>query len=301
MNPANIPMLVAFLAMMALTNSASSRAATIQHFPDQIVGEEFNYTVARGDDLVSISARYGVPEAVLSEQNSIARGARLHRGQILRIDDRHAVPKTLSDGIIINVPQRMLFYFEHGRLVSYYPVSLGRRDWRTPTGVFTVTKKREHPTWIVPASIQEEMEENGDEVETEVPPGPDNPLGDYALDLSIEGYRIHGTNAPTSIYAFRTHGCIRLHPADIEDLYGRVAIGTPGEIIYQPVTLTATGDHRIFLEVDRDIYRRTPDALAAAHAAAEIQNLNNDIDWGAAEEVVRRAEGIAREVERHPN
>jgi len=300
MNRANLLILLVIAMMLALMDCASSQAATLQAVLDLVAGGEFNYSVGAGDDLVSISARYGVTEAILARDNSIARDARLHRRQILRIDNRHAVPKGLNDGIVINIPQRMLFYFEHGTLISYYPVSLGRRDWRTPTGKFTIIAKREHPTWIVPPSIQEEMEENGKEVETEVPPGQDNPLGDYALDLSIEGYRIHGTNAPASIYAFRTHGCIRLHPADIEDLYRRVAIGTPGEIIYQPVTLTATGAGEVFLEVDRDIYRRTPDAMAALRAAAEVQNLNDDIDWSKAEEVVRRADSFVCEVGRHP-
>jgi len=263
------------------------------------VGSEFDYTVGRGEDLVSISARCGEPETVIASSNAIKRDARLKRGQILHIDNRHIVPDALHDGIVINIPQRMLFYFEHGSLVSYYPVSLGRRTWHTPVGKFTVVGKREHPTWVVPPSIQEEMEENGEEVEAEVPPGPDNPLGDYALDLSIEGYRIHGTNAPVSIYAFRTHGCIRLHPADIEDLYKRIAIGAPGEIIYRPVMLAAADDGRVFVEANRDIYNRLPDALQELRSAAEIQNLSNRIDWQAAEEVLHRAQGIAREVERH--
>ena len=52
-----------------------------------------------------------------------------------------------------------------------------------------------------------------------MPPGPDNPLGKHWLGLSIHGYGIHGTIAPSSIYQFRTHGCIRLHPDDIAELF----------------------------------------------------------------------------------
>ena len=290
---------VLMAAILDLAHPALTRAATIVSVPDQLVGSEFKHVVVRGDDLVGLSARYGISEAALARTNALKSGALLKRGQVLTIDDRHLVPKILHDGILINIPQRMLFYFEGGSLVSYYPVSLGRRSWRTPIGTFKVIGKREHPTWVVPPSIQEEMEENGEEVETEVPPGPDNPLGDYALDLSMEGYRIHGTIAPLSIYAFRTHGCIRLHPADIEDLYGRVAIGRPGEIIYNPVMLAAMPDGRIFLEVNRDIYRRAAEGLAALRASAEMQNFGDRIDWQAAETVLNRAEGIAREVGRH--
>ena len=291
-------MLAIAIVLLSLVNPPASCAATLQEVPNLVAGGEFDYVVERGDDLVSLSARYGISEALLASGNSRKRDVRLRRGEVLRIDNRHLVPKNPGDGIIINIPQRMLFYFERGALVSYYPVSLGRRDWRTPTGSFIVDGKRVHPTWIVPPSIQNEMEENGKEVETEVPPGPDNPLGDYALDLTLPGYRIHGTIAPLSIYAFRTHGCIRLHPADIEDLFGRVAIGATGEIIYQPVMLAATPDGRVFLEANRDIYRRAPESLAALRAAAEIQNVSERIDWQLAEKVLSRAEGIAREVGR---
>jgi L,D-transpeptidase ErfK/SrfK len=290
---------ITLISILNLTKANLICAATIQSIPNRIAGSEFNYVVERGDNLVALSARYGISEAQLEEANGIKPGARLQHGQILSIDNRHIVPKALDKGILINIPQRMLFYFERGALVSYYPVGLGRRSWRTPVGTFNVIGKREQPTWVVPPSIQDEMEENGEEVKTEVPPGPENPLGDYALDLSLEGYRIHGTIAPMSIYAFRTHGCIRLHPADIEDLYQRVAKGERGEIIYQPVMLAATGDGRIFLEVNRDMYKRGPKALEALRASAEIQNLGEHVDWEAAEIVLRRAEGIARQVERH--
>ncbi|HVN29057.1 MAG TPA: L,D-transpeptidase family protein [Candidatus Binataceae bacterium] len=294
-------MVVMFLAAFAVVdwNVLRCFAGTAQAVPNLIAGSEFDYTAARGDSLVSISARYGISEALLRQSNSLSANARLRRGQILHLDNRHLVPKPLSDGIIINIPQRMLFYFEHGALVAYYPVSLGRRSWRTPVGTFKVIGKREHPTWVVPPSIQEEMAENGDEVKTEVPPGPDNPLGDYALDLSITGYRIHGTIAPLSIYAFRTHGCIRLHPADIEDLYRRVSIGTPGEIIYTPMMLAASDDGRVFLEVDRDIYHRMPNTIEALRGMAEVRNISNQVDWEEAEQVLQDSEGIAREVAIH--
>src|SRR5207244_4257585 len=58
----------------------------------------------------------------------------------------------------------------------------------------------------------------GKPVLTHVPPSPANPLGKYWLGLSIPGVGIHGTNAPSSIYNLQTHGCIRLHPDDIEKL-----------------------------------------------------------------------------------
>ena len=73
-------------------------------------------------------------------------------------------------------------------------------------------------------------------------------------DWSLWGYGIHGTIAPSSVYHFRSHGCIRLHPDDIAELFDRVSVGTPGRLIYQPVLLAVVDDGRILLEVHRDIY-----------------------------------------------
>ena len=70
----------------------------------------------------------------------------------------------------------------------------------------------------MPLSIQKEMEASGQDVLIEVPPGAENPLGRYWLQLSIEGIGLHGTNAPQSIYKFRSHGCMRLRPEVAEPL-----------------------------------------------------------------------------------
>jgi L,D-transpeptidase ErfK/SrfK len=102
-------------------------------------------------------------------------------------------------------------------------------------------------------------------VKTRVPPGPDNPLGQYWLGLSLAGYGVHGTLAPTSIDRFRSHGCIRLHPDDIADLFGRVPIGTPGHIIYTPLRLARLTNDRIWLEVHRDVFKRAGDPLMSVH------------------------------------
>jgi L,D-transpeptidase ErfK/SrfK len=262
-----------------------------------IVGNRFTYVASKADTLAGVSARFGVSKAVLATENNFPTTHRLRVGESLLIDNRHVVPVWFDRGIVINVPQRMLFWFD-GRSVVAYPTAVGRRTWQTPTGDFTVIRKREDPTWIVPDSIQDEMEAEGKDVLDVVPPGPDNPLGSYALDLSIPGYRIHGTNEPISIYSFRTHGCIRLHPKDIEALFDAVNVGDRGRIVYQPVMLAVGDDGAIYLEVDRDIYRQAPDPFAAAHESAELQNLGDRIDWDLAAVVIQKAEGIARRVSR---
>jgi L,D-transpeptidase ErfK/SrfK len=75
------------------------------------------------------------------------------------------------------------------------------------------------PVSDIPASIQGELRLGGKPVVARVPPGPANPLRKYWLGLSVAKYGIHGTNAPASISRFQTHGCVRMHAADIEVLF----------------------------------------------------------------------------------
>ena len=184
---------------------------------------------------------------------AIASGAAL----IASEPPAHLVPRVLDDGVILNVPQRLIAVMEDGFAVATYPVGLGRPDWPTFVGPFTIAAKEVDPTWDVPPSIQEEQRRAGKPVQTRVPPGPGNPLGKYWLGLSVPGYGIHGTNAPQSIARFQSHGCIRLRAEDIADLFTRVEIGTPGISVYEPVVL-ALIDGALWLEAHPDVYRRGP-------------------------------------------
>jgi L,D-transpeptidase ErfK/SrfK len=256
-----------------------------------LVGREFTYTIRPGDSFASVGARFGVDPPVLAKQNGLSMRAAIPVGRVLRIDNRHVVPAVLEDGILINVPQRLLFYFESGNLVSWYPVGMGRADWQTPRGHFFIATKEEDPTWDVPLSIQEEMRREGKRVETRVPPGPRNPLGAYWMGLTPSDCGIHGTTAPTSVYRFQTHGCIRLHPDDVADLFRRVSIGTPVEVVYRPVLAARLEDGSSWLESHPDVYRTDKQPLKILDAL-EVATAGRAF----AREAIRKREGIAARI-----
>jgi len=262
---------------------------------DQSVGREFVYVVQPGDSLTAIGARFGVGINFLAAANGLAPGARLKVAQELNIDNRHIAPRAIDDGIVINIPQRMLYLFKAGQALRGYPVALGKPDWQTPSGRFRIAVKEENPVWDVPKSIQEEMRRAGKAVETCVPPGPNNPLGKHWLGLSASGYGIHGTIAPSSIYQFQTHGCIRLHPDDVAELFPAVERGTPVLLLYRRL-LAARIAGRIFLEVHRDIYGKQPGVAAEFKQLAESENLASRIDWARAGDIIRKQDGIAGDV-----
>ncbi|HSQ02450.1 MAG TPA: L,D-transpeptidase family protein [Burkholderiales bacterium] len=259
-----------------------------------VVGGEFDYVVRKGDTLTSIGARFGVSEKNLARENRLVQPYRLRPGNQLKVSNLHVVPGELSDGVLINIPQRMLFFFRDAKVVSAYPVALGRHDWQTPTGEFFIRSREKDKTWLVPPSIQEEMRLAGKPILTRVPPGPDNPLGGYWMGLSLVGYGMHGTNVPASIYRMRTHGCIRLHPDDAEALYGQVSLNMPVKIIYAPVLVAALTDRPILVEVNPDVYNRGIDALGHLREIARAQGLEQHIDWTMAARVAREKDGVAR-------
>lgn len=262
---------------------------------NQLVGGEFAYLVQKGDSLTGIGARFGVGVDHLGAINNLSASALLKAGQQLRIDNRHIVPIAVNDGIVINIPQRMLFYFKESRLVRSFPVGLGRHDWPTPIGQFNIAVKEENPVWDVPKSIQEEMRREGKAVKTCVPPGPENPLGKHWLGLSLGGYGIHGTIAPASIYRFQTHGCIRAHPDDITLLFNDVSRGTSGMLLYRRLMIASVGG-KIYLEVHGDIYRKQPDVFDKFEGSARAIELGSEVDRELAKDIIRKEEGIAREI-----
>jgi L,D-transpeptidase ErfK/SrfK len=266
--------------------------------PQAIVGNTFEHIVQTGETWTSLSARFGIETTALAEINGRKPTARLANGDVLRVDNRHLVPEALTDGIVINVPQRMLFVMDAGRVAASYPVGLGRADWPTFVAPFTIAAMETDPVWDVPPSIQEEQRRAGKNVLTRVLPGPTNPLGKYWLGLSAANYGIHGTNAPLSIYRFQTHGCVRLHPDDIADLFPRVTRGMPGESVYQSVLMRVTSNE-IMLEAHPDVYRRdAPDALGQLRSVANTRGWQDRIDWSLVQQVLRRRDGRVHPVDR---
>jgi len=230
--------------------------------------------------------------------NSLDPRAPLKTGQILRVPFMRIVAEWIENGIVINIPDRTLYRFENGRIKDFYFIAAGKPTWQTPLGEFSITGKSKDPTWFVPPSIQKEMEDEGKEVLVEVPPGPENPLGKYWIQLSIGGIGIHGTIAPQSIYRFRSHGCMRLRPEVAELLFKEVPLGTKGKIIYRPVKLMKTSRGRVLLEIYKDFYRKGIDYREEVKKGLLELNAANEVDWNRVEEAITKKDGIVRDVSR---
>ena len=165
--------------------------------------------------------------------------------------------------LVINLPQTRLFVYQDGVLSEDFPVAVGKMLTRTPVGEYTVTGIYRNPAWHVPKSIQEEQRRAGKPVQTVVPPGPDNPLGPVFIRFGEAklGLGIHGTNAPSSVPGFRSHGCVRMKSDQVLPLSYRVPLGTPVTVTYQTVLLGEDAAGELWLSALRDRYQHKDDAL----------------------------------------
>jgi len=215
---------------------------------------------------------------------------------------QHLLPTVPRTGIVINLPDGRLYFFrtdQHGnRVVEIDPISVGKMDWKTPLGVTTIVKKEKNPIWYPPKSVREtHLKEDGDILPAFIPPGPDNPLGEYAMRLGIPhgSYLIHGTNKPVGVGMQITHGCIRLYPEDIQYLFGEVPVGMTVRLVNQRIK-TGWVDGALYLEVhhpldgvdQKDVEDLT--GLTRAIVAATTQR-RVIIDWDTAERVFQEANG----------
>lgn len=172
-------------------------------------------------------------------------------GTEIVLPTEYILPATKRNGIVINIPEYRIYYYYSVEGVDYVatsPASIGRMDWATPLGKTGIVAKVRRPSWYPPKSVREEYAADGRELASVVPPGPDNPLGEYALRLGLPGYLIHGTNRPAGVGMRVTHGCVRLFPEDIAWLFPRVDVNTPVRIVNQRLKF-GWFNNELYLEV----------------------------------------------------
>lgn len=263
----------------------------------EVYHHQEEYTVKKGDRLPTLAQRRALRLQVLTKQKLQSQ---IKPGNTINLSYAFIPPVELPDGLVVNLAELAVYQFQNGVFLRRYPLAAGKRDWETPTGNYKILNKIKNPTWRVPESIQEEMLERGQEVITEVPPGPNNPLGKFWMATSAPGVGFHATTSPWSVGRFASHGCFRMLPDQIEELFNQIEVGTPVKIIYKPIKLALTPDQRIYLEVHGDYYQRVPNYLQALQTLAKNQQLTDRLDWVRAKQVLKERDGIAREVTKPP-
>jgi L,D-transpeptidase ErfK/SrfK len=211
-------------------------------------------TRARAEDtLLDIARQYDIGQEEILHANPAVDRWLPGAGTEVTIPSRYILPHAERTGLVLNVPEMRLYYFPQARrneqkTVQTFPVSIGRMDWNTPLGRTKIVTKVKDPLWRPPASIKQEAAASGEPLPDVIPPGPDNPLGKFALRLGLPEYLIHSTNKPYGVGMRVTHGCVRMYPEDIEGLFQKIPTGTPVQFVNQPIKLGRIGE-LLYIEI----------------------------------------------------
>ncbi len=292
-----------FPALLALLLPAGAAAMTYEYPPPEfnLIGTLDMVEAAYEDTLLDIARRYSIgQEEIVLANPGIDRWIP-GDGTLVLIPSRYVLPQTPHEGLVLNLPEMRLYYYpkpEAGRKpqVQTYPVGIGRVDWATPLGQTRLVSKVKDPSWRPPESVRREHAAEGDPLPVVVPPGPDNPLGRYAMRLAIPGYLIHSTNKAFGVGMRVSHGCIRMTPEDIEKLFPQVPVGTPVRIVNQPAKAGWYGG-KLYLEIhpplEEDLAGRAR-LLDTAFAAIDeaLSQRNGEVDEAAVRRVIKQQSGI---------
>jgi L,D-transpeptidase ErfK/SrfK len=263
---------------------------------NDIVGKFQTIQSNEKENFLTLGERYNIGYHELEEANPGISPWHIPMDTTILIPQRYILPK-MRRGIVINLAELRLYYFpEQSGSVMTYPVGIGKKAWNTPVISTEIKQKRKNPYWYMPTSIQAELRARGETFQAVVPPGSTNPLGKYAMNLGIEGYLIHGTNSHVGIGLRITHGCIRLYPEDIEELYNRVPLGTPVTIINEPIKI-GLENNVIFLESTRplgedQVHQSTTYNLSWVQNEIKALHLPTQVDWDQVKIVLDAHRGI---------
>jgi len=263
---------------------------------DDVIGQLAVIRLEKGDTLPDIARHFGLGINAVSAANPGVDVWVPEAGARILLPLSFILPDTPRNGIVVNLATMRLFKFKgdgKSTVVTTYPVGIGTEERPTPTGQMRVARKTARPTWHVPASIAADHRKKGDILPAEVPPGPQNPLGEYALYLSKSGYLIHGTNKPASIGLKATNGCMRLYPENIKLLFNNTPVNTPVAIVNQPY-LIGQRDGVLYMEVHTPL--EDSGAVELERMYAKLRNIEKKsgrvLDWKKIKEVQAEARGI---------
>ena len=200
-----------FTAMMAKRTFVAPRDPSIGLNDDQ-------------SDIVFIHGRTGTKLNVEVAGAAVAQAIADGRSS-LRLHTRTLRPKqtaaTMGRTIVVRLDQNRLYLYDGFKAIRSFSVATAKPGFTTPDGVWNIYDKQENPTWHNPA-----LDSWGAGLPAVIPGGPGNPMGTRAIYIDAPGLiRIHGTTDDSSIGRYASHGCIRMHNSEIEQLYPMIDVG----------------------------------------------------------------------------
>lgn len=213
--------------------------------PSRLVGTIGVHFVSPGETLLDIARDNNLGILEVMAANPGVDPWIPEDGRLILLSHARILPDAPERDIVINLAERRLYFFGDGTAeVRSWPIGVGRLGFTTPLGETSIVKKTIDPIW----HPTEETRAEDPDLPAAVPPGPENPMGKFALYLGWPQYAVHGTNRPWGIGRRVSRGCIRLYPEDIEALFAMAEVGMKVRVVDQVAKLAWHND-RLYLEV----------------------------------------------------
>jgi L,D-transpeptidase ErfK/SrfK len=216
------------------------------------IGEPLLVSAEYKDTLADLGEAHNVGFTEMIQANPELDAWLPGEGSKVLIPSHYLLP-SIREGVVINLREYRLYFFpkEGGKVITY-PVGIGAAETPSPVVETKVKLKIEQPNWYPPESVRQKyFDENGEKMQRIFLPGPDNPLGPYAIQLDLPDYFIHGTNKEFGIGTKVSHGCIRLFNDDISKFVYELPKKTAVRFIKEPVKLGVIAD-ALYAEIHLD-------------------------------------------------
>lgn len=295
---------LALLGLMLVPTLASALSFALPKAGDMVIGKTQVGMSLQGETFSDVAKRFDVGYFEMREANpNLDPDEEIEAGTYFSIPTQYVLPDAPHKGIVINLAELRLYYYdkENNEVVTE-PIGIGREGWETPMGKTSIVEKRAQPTWYAPESIRKARAKEGVFIPHIIKPGPDNPLGPYAMRFSWRTYLMHGTNDPNGVGRRTSSGCIRLYNEDITSLFKLVKVGTPVMIVDQPYK-AGWLDGNLYLEAHLPLQENRH--AQEHHYYGMVQALVNatvdnpaEIQWTNAEKVALALSGVPEVVGR---
>jgi L,D-transpeptidase ErfK/SrfK len=290
------------VALLASMNAFATQY-TVPPANESIIGQVQYQSTGSGDNVVSISQKYDVGyNSIVKANPQINMDRALSSGTRIKLPTQHLLPNQPREGIVVNLPEMRMYYYIPGTSkVVTYPIGIGKIGKTIPITPAVITKKAKDPVWVPPDDIREfNMTQNNIALPQVMPPGPDNPLGPYAIYMSIPTFLIHSTIYPESIGKRASFGCIRMYEKDIKDFFPSITSGIPVVIANSPIKV-GWQDDRLYMEAHAPLEEHSEAVDSTLPGTvAMINNMTKDqdtlVDWQAVAFMEKERDGLPHEI-----
>lgn len=287
---------------LIVSSQADATAYKVPPSTESLIGNVQYSSTGTSDNVINIAQRYDVGYNAIENANpqlDMSKGFPV--GASLQIPTQHLLPNQEREGIVINLPEMRMYYFVAGTNEVYtYPIGIGKIGKTIPIRKTAITRKKVDPSWIPPQDIREFNLKQGIILPRIMPPGPDNPLGSFAIYMTIPTYLIHSTIFPESVGKRASFGCIRMFESDIKNFFPSIQGGIPVMIVNSPVKV-GWQDNHLYVEAHHPLEEHSgafdSSLPGIVHTISDYSKSDTTlIDWQLVSYIAEKRDGVPHDI-----